>query len=431
MNGYLKALFTFSKNFTDNLTDHFIQDLKNLINEQYSNEVKREYEYLYSGSNNMLYFPKNNISNFNKKSILLVSHELSRTGAPVVILDTAKILVKNGYFVTVVSPINGPLLDEFLHYGVPVIISHELYLVQNRLEGIEYFQDHFDLDIFVKKFDVTLFNTATLYNLIKRYMNIKQRIIWWIHEGSDTYKGIGERIPKYLSSNIDVYCVGNYAKEQLQKYDFHYSPKILLYGVEDVNENGMIKNPKNNKVRFLIVGTICERKGQLTVIKAIKELPINYLNKVEFIFIGDVAKDDIFGDKVKQILIETQKSMENIKIFPAFKREDLFEFYKTIDCLIVPSTDDPMPVVATECLMLNKICICSNKTGTSYLIDNTKNGFVFDNQEIDDLKNKIIYILDNIQNLNDIKMAGRKIYEQYFEMSIFEKNLLSIIENKD
>ena len=48
--------------------------------------------------------------------------------------------------------------------------------------------------------------------------------------------------------------------------------------------------------------------------------------------------------------------------------------------LISPSRDDPMPVVMTEGLMLQKICLCSTNCGTADYIEDGKNGFVFQSE---------------------------------------------------
>ena len=98
---------------------------------------------------------------------------------------------------------------------------------------------------------------------------------------------------------------------------------------------------------------------------------------------------------------------------------------------MVPSIDDPMPVVATENFMLGNICLCSKNTGTATFIQDKKNGFVFESENIDELKEKIMYILDNLDELDQVKKNGEKIYKEYFEMDIFEKNILKIVKGEE
>ena len=125
---------------------------------------------------------------------------------------------------------------------------------------------------------------------------------------------------------------------------------------------------------------------------------------------------------------ETVDKFNNIELIPSIPRNELFELYKKIDVLVVPSLDDPMPVVATENFMFKNICLCSNKTGTSYYIKDGINGFVFDIGDEKQLENKIKYIVDNKDKMKKIKDNGRKVFEKYFEMNVFEKHVISIIE---
>ena len=105
------------------------------------------------------------------------------------------------------------------------------------------------------------------------------------------------------------------------------------------------------------------------------------------------------------------------------------KIYQKMDVLISPSRDDPMPVVMTEGLMLQKICLCSTNCGTADYIEDGKNGFVFQSENADELAEKIMYIVDNFENLDSVRLSGRKLYEKYFTPEVFEKNILRIMEN--
>lgn len=426
---YLQDLFLFSSYFIKNQQGDFIEQFKKIILEKLNENNNTQYkEYLYDGSNSYIKFPKKNIINKNQQNILLFTHELSRTGAPIVLFDAAKILIKNGYFVTVISPIDGDLAEDYVNEGIPVIVDSELKYLQYRFSSVSCFKEKIDLDIFVNNFDVIIFNTATLYNFIRRYLGKDKKIIWWIHEGSESYKNMGMKMPKYLTNNIDVYCVGQYAKKQLEDFGLKYNAKDLKYGVQDCYKQ--MKQNKQEKVQFLIVGSIGERKGQLILIEALKALPKKYFNLAEFIFIGDVSIGDVEGEKIKKELEKYAKEMNNIKIYPSLKREKLFEIYRKIDVLVVPSIDDPMPVVATEAFMLKKICLCSSNTGTASYINDKKNGFVFKSGNVKELTDKIEYILKNIEKLEEIKENGRRIFEDNFDMKVFENKIMSLVTKK-
>ncbi len=409
-------------------SDNFIKDLKKLIN-NHINEEKIIDEPLYRSSINYIYYPSKSLTN-NSKNILLITHELSRTGAPIVVLDTAKVLVKNNYFVTVISLKDGPLMEEFINIGVPVIIMPQMKYVQYLKSETCHFFDKMDLDIFVNHFDITIMVTATLYNFVRRYFNTRKKIFWWIHEGSESYNILDSGMPKNITPNIKVFCGGQYAADQLAIRGYHYYPNVLNYGVFDEAELGKKSSENNNKVRFLLAGTIGKRKGQLVLLKAIQKLTKKYQNKSEFIFIGDPYENDLEGMNIKQEIQEYAKEHANVKLYKSVSRTELYKIYDAIDVLVLASIDDPMPVVATENFMLGNICLCSNRTGTSYYIEDKENGFVFQSDNSDELYKKIIYIIDHKTDLEEIKKKGRQIYENYFEIGIFERKIMQLIQEE-
>ncbi len=97
--------------------------------------------------------------------------------------------------------------------------------------------------------------------------------------------------------------------------------------------------------------------------------------------------------------------------------------------MICPSRDDPMPVVVTEMLALSKPVICSTNVGQSRYIQDGVNGYVFENDDADGLLAKIKYVVTDPSQSRTVGKKGRLLYEKYFTMDIFRKNLLREINN--
>ncbi len=57
-----------------------------------------------------------------EKPVLMLSHNLSVTGAPIALLSMAKILMKNKCQVFIVSLLSGDILEEFLNIDAVVLI---------------------------------------------------------------------------------------------------------------------------------------------------------------------------------------------------------------------------------------------------------------------------------------------------------------------
>lgn len=357
----------------------------------------------------------------NKKKVLLFSHELTRTGAPIVLFDVAKILKKMGYFVLLISVEDGELAKEIVENDIPVIILKSL----KKIELVPYdYKKKIDIDDFINDFDFSIFNTIVLYNFIKHYINKKNKIIWWIHEGI-TIVDIPEiyhQFPKKVSNNVNVFCVSEYSKKILETRGLNYNPRILSYGVKNVKLINKKIN-KNKKVKFISVGTICDRKGQKTLIDAIKSLPSSINDKSEYYFVGIPSKEDKYGCKLQKEIVDLCKSNNFIHYIEKLKRNDMLKLISQMDVLILTSKDDPLPVVGTEAFMLGKTVITSKNTGTYFYIKNKENGLTFDTGNFQNLMNMISFCVNNKNKLKTIGKKGKKIYKNYFTNRIFKKNL--------
>ena len=109
--------------------------------------------------------------------------------------------------------------------------------------------------------------------------------------------------------------------------------------------------------------------------------------------------------------------------------EALLEMMRSADCVICPSRDDAMPVVATEGFALEKTVICSDHTGTADYIENGQNGFVFQNENIMELKEQIRYVSRlSKEEREQIGKHARSIFECHFIKEIFEEAFLENLE---
>lgn len=424
MKQYISDLIELECVLSQNDSDNFLQSFKKILKSS-----PNQKETLTQNPGYTIYIPPETQNIDSQKNILLVIHELSRTGAPIVVVDTAKTLIKNGYFVTIVTMRRGPLVKELLDHGIPVISDRELALVHETKNLLDSKENHFHIDTLFNAFSQTIVVTAIYYNLVHRYSYGKKPIIWWLHEGTATYDYYSSFMPQQLGPAARVYTGGQYAHDQLQKYGLEYHASILNYGVKDAKQTKNAKNQPASTIKFILPGSIGPRKGQTILLDAIRNLPEKYKKISEFIFIGDVTSEsDLEGQKIKKELIRFSQTLPNVTYLTSVSRAKLFTLYQSVDVLVLPSLDDPMPVVATEMLMYSKVVLCSDATGTSYYLKDGHNGFVFKSGDSTQLRDKIIYIIDHKNNLTKIGKKGREVYEQNFKMNIFEKNLLHIIK---
>ncbi len=353
------------------------------------------------------------IENFKKeqRKVLLISHELSLTGAPRALFNVAKILKDKGFEPVVLSPAFGELEKELVQNNIEYYIE-PLLLVKL------LFQCPVTKDFF-QSFETIFFNTLPSLRFAP-YIVSKNKKIAWIHEARLAFER--EEVTRdfvKLFENIDeVYSVGMYSKSFTDKYIDKNKSHILLYGIDEIDIANLPEKTEE-KLVFAIVGLCSERKGHDIFVQAIQKLPKEVRENSVFEIIGNIDKRK-FSQKIKSIA-----GQEGIFCTGQLSYKETINEMNKIDCLVCPSIDDPMPMVCTEAMMLEKVVLTSSSTGTAYFIDEGKNGFVFE-ADADALKDCICRVYGQKQELKSIGKNARKIYERHFKQDVFVKDVVEI-----
>jgi GT2 family glycosyltransferase/glycosyltransferase involved in cell wall biosynthesis len=346
-----------------------------------------------------------NNNNF-KKDILLLSHDLSYTGAPIMLFNLAKLLKTEGYFVTILSPIDGPLLNYYNEINIPVIID-ELAL-----------NGHDSIVQLAKNFDNVVFNTCLFFKFINLVNDNHDNIIWWIHESMliDELSKNNEFI-NALKVAKRVITPSKYSEGFIKKYR-NNKIDLIYNGIEDkvseIYRNDESKLNPNKKLLFLILGTIEPRKGQDLAVKAFLEVNKELSVFANLLIVGNHYDKNFYSKIQTQI-----SSIDNISILPLQTPDNALKLINNSDVIISSSRDDAFPIVTIESMMLSKITVVSSCVGTKDFINNGFNGFVFNLENPNELTIIIEEIIKNYINLDFIKINARKTYLEKLNNDVF------------
>lgn len=364
------------------------------------------------------YMPENpQLYSKDKKKIFVISHELSLTGAPIVLVHAVHILQEYGYQLIVVSPKDGEIREEFLALGIPVIIMGNMMSASDDWLGI------------AKAFDIIIVNTVGLYKQIEQLGKTDIPVLWWLHDARFGYeKFMKYFLPQTVADNIHIYSVSKYAEDVVKSFRPLYTSNVLPYGIEDVSnstvDNTLTYIDKNRGIKtFVSVGQILYRKGQDILAEAIRLLDNETRNQCEFLIIGKKVDLDIY-ESLEKIKDEFPKQ---VKLIDSIPHEKIMSLYRDADAVICPSRDDPLPTYMTETMMLSGVCICSENTGTAPYIVDGENGFVYRDDSPLELSNCIRKVVDSV-DLGSVRNQSRKTYEEYFSMDIFKTNINKAIK---
>lgn len=349
------------------------------------------------------------------KTVLLISHELSLTGAPRALLNMAVMLQEMGVTPVILSLRHGPMEKEIVDLNIKYFV--EPYLFTN------YALRHPMLSRFMEAFDVVVFNTLVVTWLIEHLSDIKSRKIAWLHEGSCSYDCMKDSMDfSTLFPLFDhIYAVGEYSKSFAVPYVADKSKlDILLYGIPEVQSAGVDESVDHSKLNFLLPGTISERKGQLILLQALNLLSPQVREQIAVYLAGAPVEEPV--DRAIR-----KCKYPCVKYVGELEHDSLLALFANMDMVLCPSLDDPMPIVCTEAMALGKGVIVSENTGTASFIENGVNGYKVPAGDPEALAKVIEAAVLNRENLPILGKEARKIYEENFTMEIFKQHIKQVI----
>lgn len=364
-------------------------------------------------------------SRIKPQHVLVVSHTLENTGAPRAAFLLAKTLKECGHIPIVLSFKNGPIKNDFAKEGIPVL-----------LEPLSTFSKKLDSTTlrFLNGFDCIILNTIVSLQIAEKIKQTSAYKIAWIHEGKFEFEKSASAIDykKNFSCVSEVFAGGYYAKRFIDQYlEDGRESKVLLYGIEssqkpeEETENIEVFERTDDKIKFSVLGTICERKGQDVVLDALELLPPELTDKIQIDFVGSVREEAAYKS-----LTQKAEQYPFINYIPEMKLDALLSYMASdMDVLLVPSRDDPMPIVATEAMRLSKVVAVSKNTGTYGFITNGVNGYVFDELTPESVAETIKCIIEDKSKFSSIGESVNKVYTDNFTLDTFKNNIAHIMNN--
>lgn len=184
---------------------------------------------------------------------------------------------------------------------------------------------------------------------------------------------------------------------------------------------------KSDKNIVLFVGNFSHRKGILVLLDAIKET--NWSNNTEFWFVGK--------GKLKSKIIEMQKILPVKHIGYISDERKLIEIYNQADFLVYPSIDylyndiENFGISIVEAMSCGLPIITTDCIGPKEIVDDSNNGYIIAQQDKNQLRDKILYLIEN----SDVKLTmgenSRQKAEKEYDIQVTSKkwkNVLELIE---
>lgn len=374
------------------------------------------------------------------RNLLFISHEATRTGAPMLLLNLIKwfsMHKKSAYKLTVLIIKGGPLISEFEKYSTVICYnnrySKRFYFLnsflnkQNQKINISWLQ--------TAHWDLIFSNTIVNGQLLELLANSQAPIVSYIHELEFSIKKFlqqGLVQGTFLHSNFFI-CGSEMVRENLIKnHNVSRSQTDVVYSFTDISDKEVSVSTRDEIKKQLAIpsdalvvgmmGNFDWRKGADIFVKTASLLASE---NIVFLWIG--ANNQAYLDRINYDLNMLNKQVKILFIPPS---ADYAKYYHAIDLFFLSSREDPYPMVMIEATAFGIPIICFNKAGGTQEFVDDRVGFAVPYGDVTAAAEKIKHfqIHNHLLELNRAYIQEKSIKQHDVEKNAL--HIFSIIENQ-
>jgi len=376
------------------------------------------------------------VDRIGRLKVLLASHNLNLEGAPKILFERASWFASVGqYDVVLVSPVDGPLCQEYEAAGIPVRI------IGDPLLGIgEDFSDLVErlrctsIELGAESFDLIIANTLHSFWAVAMARLLGLPVIWNIHEST----ALNQFFPFSATAIEQIEdCFGNAdriafeataTRTMFNQYERHEN-FITIPGSVDVRAINEFSATHSRTVLrqrhgidpdatvVSLIGTTCARKGQHLFVEVIRKLQVEDRidpAKVCFLMVGarkspylDFLRDCLAASGVKNTLLIEE-------------RDDVYDFFCLSDIFVCASYQESFPRVILEAMAFKLGIVSTNIFGIPEMISDGDEGFLVPAGDALQLAERIEWLIEQ-PDLR--KQLGAKAHSKVTRLFNSEKQL--------
>lgn len=372
------------------------------------------------------------------KKILFICHEASRTGAPMVLLHFLKWMQLNQPETQAdLLVLRGGNLERDFKKAACNYFDYEIKTkprILNRKERIllklgwfkkPNLKGNLFLELSLQNYDVVYANTiasvAFAHDLVSKMKNA--RLIVHLHELNGIIKMMLPDFNKYTKIIDQFICPATIVKQNLIAN--WGVPEHLIAVVYECTE--IKKTQKQTKTSSFFTigasGTVHWRKGQDVFIQVARYLCQKFPDtNFKFVWVGKISvleKIIIEEDLVKLGLAD--------KVFFIGEVDNPEEYYQDFDVFLMPSREDPFPLVCIEIGMMGKPMISFDQAVGTNEVLSKGGGFIVPYLNIEVMANKVIEYYENPDLIKEHGMFNEIAFSQ-FTPELICPELFSVIK---
>ncbi|MEG3880011.1 glycosyltransferase [Microcoleus sp. herbarium7] len=340
--------------------------------------------------------------------VLMCSNSLDFTGAPLHQYEIAvKLAAENVIQPIVLCATDGPLRQAYEQHGIEVIVR------DNPLEHI-YQRDAYDEavrsfsnEIESLKVDAIYANTLENFFMVDAAHHLKIPAVWNVHESEpwQTYfnrfgSEIAARALECFRFPYKVIFVADATRDRYLPLNSHHNFTVIHNGL-DLSKLENLEDSESARKNLgvaaedaviLLLGTVCERKGQQDLVKALSLLPEKWHDKIRCFIVGD--RPSIYSSKLADMVGELPFELrQRVTVVP--ETGEAGKYYKAADIFVCTSRVESFPRVILEAMACDLPIVTTPVFGIKEQVRPGINGLFYTPDRPDELVAALISLLEN------------------------------------
>jgi glycosyltransferase involved in cell wall biosynthesis len=344
--------------------------------------------------------------------ILVASHEMTLSGAPIVLAGLVQYLSRN-HWVAVVAPEGGPLTHHFVASGAPVFLDELATEVPEAFAKL------------VGDFDLVIANTILHWRLVLLAKRLKKPVLWLIHE-SEFGASLASSNPSVQEAlaHADRVAFPSTGTMNLYRQWSRGNQMALPCGIEvkPPMVNGANLAPPNGRLRLVHVGSLERRKGQDILVEAFLRLSPEERDAFEIHFLGRILDRRMF----LRLLGATARE-EHIYWLGQVSQDEVLRRMERSDVFVCTSRDETGPLVAVEAMALGKPVLTTPVGLMPELFRNGENGFLLTSDRVEAVTDALRLLLRSRASLSTIGAAGRSTWLQRLTLEKYGESVERVL----
>lgn len=180
------------------------------------------------------------------------------------------------------------------------------------------------------------------------------------------------------------------------------------------------------RINLFAIGKYQKRKNHKMLVEVVAELYKYW--PVHLVIAGEVSNSfhEAYYRELNALIGKLQLQ-DVVELKVNLKREEIFDIYKKTDLFVLASTGEPAAVSHLEAMSFSIPVVTGEDNGTACYVEEGVNGYIFRDNDREDLKEKLEEVLNDRERLKAMGAESYRLIMERHQFSVYYKKIMEIL----